>query len=260
MHAAPEPDDLSTAIATFVTWAPIVPLVFLVYFSVRLWTLLSPMRPLARGDYAAARRGFEKTTRFWLPSAARASRYNVALCLELEGRLAEAEARVRALLAEKLDERLTYASRSLLGTILVLREHGLEEARALLDAAQADIATPLGALLLAHAHYGLGDKGGAAQHVASAMTMESAPSVRLGWKASLRFDPELQRSMESYFRGWYFYKVGEMQRARLDFELACRSPLVHVCTVRARTLLTSASRPSFDIEDAPSSLSPHEFP
>lgn len=168
MHAAPEPDDLSTAIATFVTWAPIVPLVFLVYFSVRLWTLLSPMRPLARGDYAAARRGFEKTTRFWLPSAA--------------------------------------------------------------------------------------------QHVASAMTMESAPSVRLGWKASLRFDPELQRSMESYFRGWYFYKVGEMQRARLDFELACRSPLVHVCTVRARTLLTSASRPSFDIEDAPSSLSPHEFP
>ncbi len=250
----------STWIATFLLVAPVVPLLFLFYFSFRIWTLLAPMRPMARGEYAVARRGFEKTTRFWLPSAARASRYNVALCLELEGRLAESEARVRELLAEPLDERLTYAARSLLGTVLMLREHGFEEARALLEAAQSDLPTPLGALLLAHAHFGLGDKGGAAQHVAAAMTMPPAPSFRVGWKASLRFDPELQRSMESYFRGWYFYKVGDMSRARVDFDLACRSPLVHVCTARARTLLASASSPAFDIEDPPSSLSPHEFP
>ena len=256
MQADPEP----TWIATFLLVAPLVPLVFLFYFSFRLWALLSPMRPMARGEYAVARRGFEKTTNFWLPSAARASRYNVALCLELEGRLAEAEARVRELLNEPLDERLTYAARSLLGTVLVLREHGLDEARMLLEAAQAELPTPLGALLLAHAHHGLGDKGGAAQHVASSMTMPPSPSFRFGWKASLRFDPELHRSMENYFRGWYFYKVGDMSRARIDFDLACQSPLIHVCTARARTLLASASRPSFDIEEAPSSLSPHEFP
>jgi tetratricopeptide (TPR) repeat protein len=248
-------------IATFVAWSPLVPLVFLVYFSFRLWSLLSPMWPLARGEYATARRGFERTTRFWLPSAARASRYNVALCLELEGRLAEAEARARELLAEKLDERLAYAARSLLGTILVLREHSLEEARALLDAVQAQIPTPLGALLLAHAHLGLGDTGGAAQHVAEALTMPQTPSQSgHGWKASLRFEPELHRSMENFFRGWYFYKVGDLSRARIDFDLACRSPLAHVCTARARMLLASASRPGFDIEDPPSSLSPYEFP
>jgi hypothetical protein len=217
------------------------------------------MVPLARGDYAAARRGFEKTTRFWLSSAAKVSRYNVALCLELEGRLAEAEERIRRLLAEPLDDRLVYASRSLLGTILVLREHSLDEARVLLDAAQSDIATPLGALLLAHAHLGLGDRGGAAQKAASAMIMPPSPAYRLGWKAALRFDPALQGSMEAFFRGWYFYKVGEMERAKADLEVAARSRLPHVCTQRARTLLPQASRPSFD-DEPPSSLSPHEFP
>ena len=247
-------------ITAFVALAPLVPLVMLVYFAVRLYTLLAPMRPFARGDYAEARRGFEKTTRFWLPSAARGSRYNVALCLELEGRLAEAEARVRALLGEPIDDRLLYASRSLLGTILILREYGADEARVLLAAAQAEIPTPLGALLLAHAHLGLGDKGGAAQHVATAMTMDPAPSFRVGWKSTLRFDPRMQSSMEMFFRGWYFYKVGDLARARVDFEMAAKSPLSHVCTKRAHMLLASASRPQIDVEDPPSSLSPHEFP
>ncbi len=256
MPSEPAPDWVDV----FVLWAPLVPLAFTVYFTFRIWSLLAPMRPLARGDYAAARRGFERTTRFWLPSAARASRYNVALCLELEGRLPEAEARVRELLAGPLDDRLTYAARSLLGTILVLRDQHAEEARTLLGAAQADIPTPLGALLLAHAHFQLGDRGGAAQHVAAAMTMDRAPGLRLGWKAALRFDPDLQRSMESFFRGWYFLKAGDLARARIDLILAGESRLPHVCRARARMLLAGASRPDFEIEEAPSSLSPHEFP
>jgi tetratricopeptide (TPR) repeat protein len=247
-------DEPSFWLSTVLT---IAPLLVLFYLAWRLWALLWPAVALTRGDYAAARRGFERTTRSWLPSTSRASRYNVAFCLELEGRLAEAEARIRKLLEEPLDDRLTYASKSLLGTILVLREHQHDEARVLLDAAQREIPTPLVALILAHAHLSLGDRGGAAQHAASAMIMPPPPH-RVGWKAALRFDPKLQASMEAFFRGWYFYRVGEMQRARAELEIAARSPLPHVCTQRARALLPQASRPSIDEE--PSSLSPHEFP
>jgi hypothetical protein len=237
--------------------ATLVSLVILAYFLWRLWTLLYPVVPLARGDYAEARRGFERTTRFWMKGAARVSRYNVALCLHYEGRLAEAEAEIRRLLNEPIDTRLAYASRSLLGTILVLREHSLDEARLLLEEAQKQIPTPLGALVLAHTRLASGDRGGAAQLVASSLIMASAPRYRLGWKATLRFDPRVQGSMEAFFRGWYFYKVGEMQRARADLLVAAQSPLPHVCTQRARLLLPTASRPSFD--EVPGSLSPHEL-
>ncbi len=249
-------DDASSWISALVSLSP---LVVVAYFVWGVWALLYPMVPFGRGAWADARRGFERTTRSWLPSAARSSRYNVALCLELEGKLEEAEAHVRDLLGEPLDARLTYAGRSLLGTILVLRDHAPNEARALLDAAQREIPSPLGALLLAHAHLTLGDKGGAAQLVATSFTIPPVPKDLAGWKASLRFDPRIQSSMEAYFRGWYFHKVGDRRRARSDLEKAAQSPLSHVCVGRARALLVSASRPSFHLDEPPSSLSPHEL-
>jgi hypothetical protein len=251
------PLDEPTSWASFV--ATFAPLPVVVYFVVKLWQLLRPMTLLFRGEYADARRGFEKTTDFWISSAARASRYNVALCLELEGKLEEAESKLRALMRESLDPRLTYATRSLLGTILILRDISPHEAREILDLAQKDVPTPLGALLLAHAHLALGDRGGAARLVADSITMAGAPPRLLGWKASLRFEPRLQSSIEAFFRGWYFHKAGERANSRAELERAAATPLPHVCAQRARAILAAYSKHSIDLEDVPSSLSPHEF-
>jgi hypothetical protein len=249
-------DDPTSWVSFVVTFAP---LPVLVYFVVKLWQLLRPMTLLYRGEYPEARKGFEKTTRFWIPSAARASRYNVAFCLELEGKLEEAESKVRSLTREPLDPRLLYAARSLLGTILVLRDTSPHEARELLDFAQKEVPTPLGALLLAHAHLTLGDRGGAAKLVADSITMAKAPPVLLGWKSSLRFEPRLQSSMEAFFRGWYFHKAGERANSRAELERAAATPLPHVCAQRARAILAMYSQHSIDLEDVPSSLSPHEL-
>jgi hypothetical protein len=147
----------------------------------------------------------------------------------------------------------------------VLRDDGAtrpswaREARELLDAAQTEVPTPLGALVLAHAVLALGDRGGAARLVAQSMTMPAAADRLIGWKASLRFEPRLQTSMEAYFRGWYFLKAGERANARGELERAGKSPLPHVCAQRARAMLALYSRHSIDVEDPPSSLSPHEL-
>jgi hypothetical protein len=259
LTAAAADDDATFASALLDVGITLTPLPLLGYLVWRLYTLLQPRFPLARGEYAEARRGYERMASFWIPTTARTSRYNAALCLVLEGRLEDGEAALRELLEEPLDARLTYASRSLLGAVLVLRETSPAEARALLRDAHGDIPTPLGALLLAHAHLSLGDRGGAAQLVAEALTLPRAPRERPGWKGALRFDARLHASMEAFFRGWYFYKVGELGRARADLRAAAGSSLPHVCTQRARALLPAASRPSFG-DEPPSSLSPHELP
>jgi hypothetical protein len=88
--------------------------------------------------------------------------------------------------------------------------------------------------------------------------MPPAPRYDVGWKASLRFDSRLQRSLEAFFRGWYFYKAGEMRRARVELTLAARSPLSHIGTQRARAFLSATGPPSF-ADDPASSLSPHEL-
>jgi hypothetical protein len=91
------------------------------------------------------------------------------------------------------------------------------------------------------------------------MTMPPAPANLIGWKASLRFEPRLQSSMESFFRGWYFHKAGERANSRAELERAAATPLPHVCAQRARAILAMYSQHSIDLEDVPSSLSPHEL-
>lgn len=221
-----------------------------------IWRLIRPQRRLFQGRYRDAFAAADALRKSWLrvfPNVGRTSRYTMALALHLDGALDDALDILTTLGAERLDDNLRYAVRSLEAGTLVLLGRDPERARAAIDEARRIRETREDVLIAALASFEVGTSEDAQALFARAETMVEPARTKLGMTMLLSV-PTLKRTIEATLRALYLHRAGRAAEARRDLEIALASPHANVYVGRARELLAPGV-PGPD--DVPPSLRPH---
>ena len=225
-----------------------------------LHVLGSPYLRLLRGDFAHARRAFERASRYWLTSRRSRTlyRYNAASMSLLMGQLGDAVARFEQLLEEpKLDPRTARIARAALLTLSVFLGR---DAGALVDDVESDLPlegtnrASLG-LTIAHARLTQGQVAAAE----AALRAPTPPSARLqrGGGAFFLLPREWQEDCVSTLRGWLFLRLGQADDALPLLRRGAAARTHHVFREQSERLLAGAEPGRSPVDEEPAaSLSP----